>query len=298
MPFNFKQYFDQIGVNYRTSGKNIGNFIGIKDCPWCSDSSYHLGISKDGTHMSCWKCGRHQVVEFIKIVEQTTWQKAKERFKQFQTDEVIEIEDSGERIRPTSYQLPQTFTEIFPQIAKDYIAKRRYDFLDLRKKYGILWGGEIGRAKNRICFPVKENNRIVNWVGRSIYNGKDIQPYMFERNESALVQRGELLFGLDDVKGDKAILVEGVFNVTRLGPGTVAMLSTNFSRAQVLKLKQKGIGKFWLCFDGEEAAQKRAQELEACLTWAEVRYIELPKYAEDPDMLNDDDVRFIRREIF
>ena len=78
------------------------------------------------------------------------------------------------------------------------------------------------------------------------------------------------------------------------------MLSIQFTRSQVLKLKQRGIKKFYLLFDNEEKAQKRAKELEKTLVFAEeVCYIELETGIKDPAELLEfkkiDDLRDIKQ---
>lgn len=301
-PFDFKSYFQSRDIQFRESGKNIGKgWIALPECTFCGKGNFHFAVNQKTGKVNCWVCGPHSVTDFIKSIENCTYKKAKQIIQQFQLDaqEIIEIQDKKIIERPQTYSLPKSFTPILPQIAKDYLKKRRYDYLHLQKKYGVLWGSEFGRAKFRIIAPVFEDGKIVNWVGRIVLDNTSDMKYMFERDSDALVPRRELLYGLDDCKTDKAILVEGVMNCWRLGDGAVAMLSQSFSKAQVLKLKQRGLKRFWLCFDNEEGAQKRARELEGFLSWAdEVNYIGLPEYAGDPDELNDEDVNYIRRVVF
>lgn len=297
MKFDTLKYLDNKGIQYKTSGKNIGKLIGIKHCPFCFDASYHLGVSRDGKVVNCWKCGKHTLAEFIKKIEKFSWGEVKEKIKEFKSYD-IDDEFQEERIQPSSYKLPKQFVPVFPKIAIEYIESRGYDFFQLRKKYGILWGGETGRAKYRIIFPIKENGVVVSWVGRYIFDNTSEMPYMFERDSVALVPRRELLFGPDDVQGDTAILCEGIFDKLRIGDGAIAMLSTNFSRMQVLKLKKKGLKKFYLMFDKETQAQEKAKKLEGFLSWGDVNYIDLPEYANDPDDLKEGDVKYIRRMVF
>lgn len=288
-------------IEWKRSGKNIGKLIGLKECPWCGDSSYHLGISTGlATFLSCWACGYHSVFDYLVKIE-GSYKKAKQILEQYSLtpDSILEQEEEIEIVRPNSYKLPQEFTEIFPQEAKDYLTKRRYDFLTLRKKYSILWSGNFSRAKFRIIFPVLENNKIVNWVGRDITGNKSIMPYMFEKNEVALVPRNELIYNLDNVKNEKCVLFEGLFNVLRFGYNSLALLSQQFTKQQIVKLKNKGIKKFYICFDNEEKAQNKARELEGYLTWAdEINYIDLPGNVNDFDELDDESVNYIKRMIF
>ena len=292
--FDALAYLDSRQIKYKTSGKNIGNFYGISECVFCNATGYHLGISKTG-QVSCWHCGKHSVTEFVKVIEKCGWFKAKEIVKAFALDadqQLQEIARQNQEVVPiTNYSLPSEFTEVFPPIAKKYIENRNFDFLAVRKKHGILWSGSIGRAKNRIIFPIIENGKIVNWIGRSIISSDSVIPTMFERDINAPVKRKELLYGLDDVTTDIALLVEGAFDKIAIG-NVIAMLSINFSKQQIVKLKR--FSKFYICFDPEPKAQIRAKELESYLTWAEVNYIELPE-GSDPGSLSVEDRKLIRR---
>jgi len=300
--FDFLKYFSDKDLRYKTSGKNIGgDWAALSDCFFCGKENYHLAVNQKKQQISCWVCGKHTTTELIKAIENCSWQKAKQILEQYSLtpDSILDQEEEIEIVRPNSYKLPQEFTELFPKEAKDYLVRRRYDFLTLRKKYGILWSENFGRGKFRIIFPVFENNKIVNWVGRDITGNKSIMPYMFEKNEVALVPRNELIYNLDNVKNEKCVLFEGLFNVLRFGNNSLALLSQQFTKQQIVKLKNKGIKKFYICFDNEEKAQEKAKLLEGYLTWAdEINYIDLPENVNDFDELDDESVNYIKRMIF
>lgn len=296
--FDTIAYLNSRDIKYRTSGKNIGNgdWVGISECVFCGKDNFHLAVNKSGA-VNCWICGKHSIQDFIAKIENCGWRKAKEIQGKFKLDpEFLDSQEEVEYAPVTSYTLPKQFTEVFSQEAKEYIKNRGFDFLNLRKKYGILWSGEYGRAKFRIIFPIVMDGKIVNWVGRSIINDKNIIPYQFELDSNSLVKRRDLLFNLDSVKSDRAILVEGIFDAINIGDGAVAMLSINFSRSQIIALKNKGIKKFVIAFDSDVAARKRARELERYLAFAEsVEHLELPNYASDPGELREEDIKYIRR---
>ena len=295
--FDIIQYFESKGIDYKKSGKNIGKFIGVKDCPFCGDSAYHLGYDQQRRFFSCWKCGSHDVRSFLYKIEKS-WHKVNLILENYKLD-ITQIQyDVEEKIVKTSYNLPREFTTNFTDPYKLYLKNRNFDFLELRKKYNILCGSDFGRAKYRIVFPVYENNRIVNWVARTILKDKSTIPYMFEKDENLpLVNRRELLYGLDSVKkGGTIILTEGVLDACRIGDGAVAMLSVNFSKGQLIKIKDKRIKKAYLMFDNDPAGEKMSKKLESFLTFIpEVNYIEYP--SKDPDSLDLDSIRELRRLI-
>ena len=48
--FDIELYLNEMAINYKLHGKNIGvNEIGIC-CPYCSDTSYHLNINIVSLH--------------------------------------------------------------------------------------------------------------------------------------------------------------------------------------------------------------------------------------------------------
>ncbi len=294
--FDIIQYFENKGIDYKKSGKNIGKFIGIKDCPFCGDSSYHLGYDQQRGFFSCWKCGTHKLNDFLYKIEKN-WHKVNQILENYKLD-ITQIEQYNveEKIVKTSYNLPKEFTTNFTDPYKLYLKNRNFDFLELRKKYNILCGGDFGRAKYRIVFPVYENNRIVNWVARTILKDKSNIPYMFEKDENLpLVNRRELLYGLDDSIGDTVILVEGVFDKINIGTNCISMLSIQFSKEQILKLRR--FKNFYLCFDTEPIAQKRAKDLESYLTWADnINYINFDK--KDPGLFDKKEILELRRLCF
>jgi hypothetical protein len=62
---NLIEYLDDKNISYSTSGKNVSSgWIGIS-CPFCGDSSNHLGINLESKVFSCWKCGEKG--NFIKL---------------------------------------------------------------------------------------------------------------------------------------------------------------------------------------------------------------------------------------
>lgn len=299
--FDITKYLESKDIKYRTSGKNIGNnWLGVENCPRCGKGGYHCGINLKTGAINCWACGRIKLQEFIqKTSDNCNWRKAKEIQAQFKLDpEFIDTQEEVEYIPVTSYQLPKQFTETFPTEAKDYIKNRGFDFLNLRKKYGILWSGEYGREKFRIAFPIIMDNKIVSYGARTILENNSIMPYMYERDAKAGIHRRELLFGLNHVFSDKAILVEGIFDSVNIGFGTVALLSKWFSTLQILRLKQSGVKKFYLMPDNNDPGSIESfKKLESNLVWAdEISYIEYD--SEDPGSLEDPDVKLIRRMVF
>ncbi|MFA7287394.1 MAG: toprim domain-containing protein [Melioribacteraceae bacterium] len=304
--FNFIKFFDENDIKYKTSGKNIGGngWIGIETCPRCGKDNYHAAANEKTGKLNCWGCGGFNLNEFIKLTLKCDYRKLNKVLKQYELEpqEIlnnIEEQENQEEKQNTVLKFPSTFTSILPKEAKDYLEKRRFSFLEIQKKYDVMWSGTTGRNKFRIIWPVYENNKLVNYIGNSIINGKNIIPYQFCLDDEAVTRRRDLIFNLDNCNSDKVILVEGLMNSCRLGDGTAALLSVNFSKSQIIKLRDKGFKKFYLGFDNDDPGRRASKRLESQLVFAdEINYIEYGKENSDIADLCDEDVKLIRRMIF
>ena len=68
--FDIELYLNEMAINYKLHGKNIGvNEIGIC-CPYCSDTSYHLNINIDKKIFHCWRCDiKGNIFNFVSKLE-------------------------------------------------------------------------------------------------------------------------------------------------------------------------------------------------------------------------------------
>ena len=293
---------DHSDIEWNKSGKNIGKLVGLKSCFWCGDDSYHLGVSISPTQfLSCWKCGYHSITDFL-IKTEGSYHKAKDalgKYKLNPTDilEVLQELENEEEHQNTKLILPETFTSVLPQMAKDYLKKRRYDPLFLQKHYDIMWGGEYGnRTKYRIIFPIYMDNKLVNWTGKDITENPRNIPYNFELDESAVVKRAGLIFNYDNIKGGgSCILNEGVFSACRVEG--VGLLSVNFTKQQILAIKKKKLKNIFLMLDNDTPGERASKRLEAQLSSFVDNVYNIEYNAEDPDGLSEDEARELKRMI-
>lgn len=294
--FDAISYLNSRDVKYRTSGKNIGNgdWVGISECVFCGKDNFHLAVNKSGA-VNCWICGKHSIQDFIAKIENCNWRKAKEIQTQFKLDpEFLDSEEEVEYVPVTSYSLPTQFSPVLPDIAKEYLKSRRFDPLELRKKYDAHYSGDYGKYKYRLIFPIREtaNGPIVSFVGKDI-TGKQAVPYLYCEDDLAVVKRRELIFNLDRCQSDSVILTEGIFDAIRVDG--IALLSVQFTKAQLLKLKR--YKNFYIMFDNDDAGKRMAGKLEGYLTWAEnIQYVEYD--AHDPAELDYSAARELKRIIF
>ena len=156
--------------------------------------------------------------------------------------------------------------------------------------------GHYDRFRQRLMIPIRDKQgRVVGFGGRSL-DGRE--PKYLNSPETAVFEKGKILFGLDMAAGavhkaDLAVVVEGYFDVIALhGAGvrnSVAALGTALSSWQIKQLCRASAGKrIVLNFDGDRAGiratQRAIQEVEqlALQGQLELRVFPLAP-GQDPD---------------
>ena len=157
-------------------------------------------------------------------------------------------------------------------------------------------GGHYDRFRQRLMIPIRDKQgRVAGFGGRSL-DGRE--PKYLNSPETAVFEKGKILFGLDMASGDihkadLAVVVEGYFDVMALHNAgvrnSVAALGTALSSWQIKQLCRASTSKrIVLNFDGDSAGvratQRAIQEVEqlALQGQLELRVFPLPP-GEDPD---------------
>lgn len=291
-----KEYLLNKKIQFKESGKNVirGN-INIC-CPFCGEHKYHRTIFPDGWSL-CWICdtGKQQFIsKIIQKIEGCNWQKANKISENLQLNKNIETEEAEQENK--IFTFPKEFTKKFPIAYRKYLESRNFDFYEIEKHYDIYASPNYGKDKFRIIAPIKENGKIVSWVGRDTTN-KQEERYRFCPDYESLIPRSDLVYNIDKFNGNTCIIVEGITDVWRIGINCVALLSIRFTKNQILKLKNKGLKKAYIMFDNEEKAQQRAKDLEGFLTFCDVFHCDIGD-VKDPAELSEEDVKEFKRIIF
>ena len=171
---------------------------------------------------------------------------------------------------------------------------------DVLTRSGLLMpkneGGYYDRFRNRIMFPIMDINGKVQAFGGRIFGEADGAKYM-NSPETPIYHKGRTLFGLnisrDEIRSSRtAILVEGYMDLIRLYQegfqNVVAGTGTAFTSEQA-GLVKRFADKVLVCYDGDAAGQKAAQEAGLTLLdkGLDVRIIQIPE-GEDPDSFFDE----------
>jgi len=223
-------------------------------CPHCDDRGKHGGFSTRSEAYNCFRCGTHSSEYTIKLLlglSNSSLQEVLERFK-----------SRGSRLVSTKRKVTNAITIELPggkleRIHKKYLIKRGFDPTFLEEKYKLQGTGPVGDWRFRIIIPVIYKGEVVSFQGRTIIDDKI--RYKTLQNELSVIPAKNILYNVDNTVGDRAIIVEGPFDVMRLGDGVVGTLGTGISREQLEFIATK-YREVVFYFDPEEEAQKRAEK--------------------------------------
>jgi hypothetical protein len=151
------EVLDELSVDYRESGKNVGHgWVGIC-CPFCGDDTgYHLGMNIESKTISCFRCGKTgNLITFVAKEMQTSFPKTIEFLKKFIPIELQPISSDTEvENLIVNVELPKNATRNPSKYQINYLKYRRYNWKKLHKKYNLHYCGPVGDFANRIIVPV------------------------------------------------------------------------------------------------------------------------------------------------
>ena len=292
--FDIVEWLEDNDIFYQTHGKNIGQGSIGMECPFCQDSSSHLGIHLEKKVFNCWVCGEHgSILKLIRQINQCSYYETyriiesyQENYQDFQKKEekIVEI-ITEENI------LPKECSNDFPQSYKTYLASRRFNPDYVIKKYSLKACPHWGDWKFRIIAPVFLNQKIVSFIG--IDTTRQLtKKYKNCPNEKSILPIKQCLYNIDSVK-ENCVLVEGVLDVWRIGDGCVASLGTEITKEQISLLMTKEVKKFYVLFDSD-ATKKAIKVANLVGSIIPTEILELKE--GDPADLDNDQVKEIRNE--
>ena len=127
-------------------------------------------------------------------------------------------------------------------------------------------GTLFDRFRNRIVFPIRDDRgRLAGFGGRILPGTPGDAPKYLNSPDSAIFKKGHLVYGLregrDAIRGHRALVVEGYFDVLALQQhgvaGAVAPLGTALTADQ-LRTIRRYTDDVVACFDGDDAGRRAA----------------------------------------
>lgn len=297
--FNVIQFYKNYHITPVESGKHYrSGWVNI-DCPFCKGKDGHLGIHISTGAVKCWKCGKHSQTDVIKALLNCDFPTAKDIQEEY--TEQRRLKHTEERTRRTHKRLNRTCeyptgTTAMTDRHRAYLRGRGFDAEHLEKVWGLLGTGNMGAYKFRIIAPILVDGCVVSYQGRDV-TGKSPLRYKACVQENEVIEHQTTVYGLDLVKGDKCVLVEGIADCWRLGPGAVSCFGTSFLLAQVNLLADR----FRVCYvlfdSDDDNAIKMAEQL-ACLLSARGVETEILELDEgDPGDMKQEDANKLMKEL-
>jgi DNA primase len=288
-----KRFLTDHNIKFYESGKNVSvGWIGIS-CPLCGDKSSHGGFNISKGYYKCWRCGSHYIPKIVAKLLNISIPSAQQIFKKYLSTDSIQHEDNRKQAKEIIFP---TDTRPLTLKAKQYLIARKFDPDKLSSIYGLLSTSHIGTYKNRILAPIYFNKKIVSYQTRDITNVHPVRYLPCPQEEEVLPYKN-VLYGIDNCKSDKAIIVEGITDVWRLGPGSVCCFGTQFTKPQIILIAQR-FKTIFVFFDNEPLAQLQAdklcRELNKHLVVTENIQID---FEGDPADLSQDDADNLIKEI-
>ena len=197
----------------------------IKVCcvnPGCDDEKDHLWINLKKGVFNCWKCGYKGRVVNNKLVLNAL-KKNKARKVPRKSFSSGHMEDSLKVIDPSVFVKLEDLRENHQAI--QYIMSRGITIEDCTKMGGMYC--PVDRLYGRIVFPIKDDNKIVGWQGRSVY-GRTPKYIIFGKKSLGMYNMKPL------VDYDNFVIIfEGIFDVLKVPDYGISILGKKLSDVQL-----------------------------------------------------------------
>ena len=284
---------EDLGIDYTEAGKNVSDgWVGVS-CPWCGDSSNHLGVNIRSKVCSCFRCGATGNIISYLSEELGSIKNAMDVISTSIPRELQREEEQSVH-RPKTVILPKEASEKITPRHAWYLQSRNFHYMEIMRKYPLYFCGPIGKWANRIIVPVYKNFKLITFSSVDI-SEKSMVRYKHEQEERSILPIKEYLYGIEYTNGHSCAAVEGLFDSWRIGYGAVPTWGTKVTPAQkALLAKFKEV---YIAFDGDYAGRKGAEKLGNDLApFTSVHILDIPE-GKDPDTLDDDEIIEIRKLI-
>jgi len=293
--FNADRFFSDYGVGIAPPSDShfMEGWINVR-CPFCGDSSYHLGFNTHSGFFSCFRCGWHTTQDVVQAYAGLNIHKAKELIKEY--DGYVENQTKRIKTKATECKLPPHTGELQDYHIR-YLKRRGFDPEELQGIWGIKGTDHLSTEPFRVIAPIYFDNELVSYQGRTVDKRATLR-YKTCASINEVIDHKNIVYGFDQAKGNPScIVVEGIFDAWRLGTGAVATFGIKFKEEQI-RLLTKTFSKVFIMYDPEPVAQKQANKLMAELRFRGISSELLDCPADDPAELSKENVINIRKNIF
>ncbi|MGD8707117.1 MAG: hypothetical protein PVI88_00355 [Nitrosopumilaceae archaeon] len=285
--FNAKAFCEDYDITIPDTIKNTQEGWVNICCPFCDDRTNHGGINIDGGYYYCWKCGWHPLYDLILELTNSNPNKIIQQYSR------PFIQKKKRKKKVKELKLP---AETIPlqKPHKDYLIKRNLNPEQLVIEWNIKGTDIIGPYSYRILAPIEYKKRIVSYQARDI-TGKSSLRYKACKIDNEIIQHKHIVYGIDKIKNKTGILVEGLIDVWKIGPGAVCTFGTAFTIQQV-RFIIKHFDRIFILYDQGQKAQKKAKELSYQLSpFIDVELLKISGKFSDPGNMTNKEVSYLRK---
>jgi hypothetical protein len=257
MDFDVLRFLSDKNISYSETGSQAQKGWISVQCPFCGDAGDHGGFNIRKVHYYCWRCGGHSIPSIIKqFLGLTEWKDVYRIQYEYSTRSTVldRLRDRAEKHGVDRVDVPG---DPLQKMHIDYLCQRGYDPQTIMTKYRVRGEGIAGDYKYRIIIPILFEDEIVSFVARDV-TGKQKLRYKNCPIDKSVLNPKHVLYNLDNCKEDVIVIVEGIFDVWRMGDGYAASLGTDLSPPQIRLLSK--YKKIIFLFDNEELAQAKAKK--------------------------------------
>jgi len=203
----------------------------------------------------CWKCGKHSLVEYVRLRLGRTEQEARAIIKGY-GGKAGRATTGGKRAG-IQVPFPSLMADVLddPTVGKPvirYLNKRGIDGGGAILKHDVRWGGVSGEWHHRLIIPLRDYEGLFcGWVGRAI---GPMEPRYKVAKEGERAR--DILFNHEHSTGKSVVVVEGLLDAISMGDGTIATQGIAYTRRQVLECAKR-YARVIVAFDNEPAAQRQ-----------------------------------------
>ncbi len=290
--------FDDYNIPYSTEGKHhVEGWINIQ-CPFCDDSSTHLGYNLFSNYFHCWKCGWHpNDLTFSKLIGVSV-EEVKKIIKSYGLTTSRITKEPEVKIRLKAYRMPSGTGPLQERHIK-YLESRNFDAKKLERTWNLVGTGPMSLLdgldyKLRIIVPIIWDSQAVSFTGRDITN-KNVLRYRACPGDRELVHHKHILYGSQDRWKDRVVLVEGPTDVWRFGINSCAVFGIQYTHIQV-RLLANTFRQVAVCFDNDSQAAIQAGKVVAELKFRGVDAFKVD-IVGDPGGMKQEDADYLVKQL-
>jgi hypothetical protein len=266
----------------------------VLTCPKCGKP--YLGWSCSSSLFFCWYDKGMPLVSTLSKLLHTSETETRAILEEFQSKSkkrIVAVEDKRTE-RPATLVWPAGIDNL-SRIHTDYLISRGLDPDEVITQWHARGsqGGAAPLYANRIYAPLVYKGEEVSWQGRAVSRQNAVR-YVTCPDALEVVPSKSLVYGWDLISSGKALIVEGLFDVWKGGPGCVHTFGVAWTASQLRLLSS--LRTAVVAYDAEPQAIRAANDLAESLSGLGVKAAVLQLDQKDFGAMPVEEARAIVRE--